>query len=129
MKSLSIVFAFILLTSFTPEDTCKVTLIRSGIYSGSAGPVKIFMDDKLICEIRNNSYSVHDIPTGVHRFSAQFYGKKSKENTEESALEIDLSSGKNYYLQLSLTKRLNVSEVTENSWKGIKDELKEDDCH
>lgn len=138
MKSMGVVLVFILLTSFSPkeDDTCKVILSRHSIYSGTAGPIKVFMDGKILCEISNNSFSTHSLPVGKHKFSAQWNGKESKEGAEDRSLDVEFVNDRTYYLNLvkmnkGLLTYINVEEVTESSFNRTKEmkKLKEEDCH
>ena len=104
-----------------------VFLMRSTGYSSSAGTFSVFMDDILVCRLMNICYSVHLISPGVHWFSVQFSGKKSKNTAEK--LEINIEAGKKYFIQLTLeagafTGNVYCQEITENSAKQLFKKLK-----
>lgn len=134
MKSIAFVLLCLTFASFTSDETVNVYLVRKGVNSGTAGPIKIFADGKIICELKNNSYSVHQLPVGTHKFSAQWGGKSAKEGANERAIELQFEPGKEYYLQVvrensGLVAYANVLEMTASSWQKMKPDLKLDDCH
>ena len=104
-----------------------VFLMRSTGYTGSAVALNIFIDDILVCRLMNNYYSTHLIAPGVHRFSVQFAGKKSKNNAEK--LEANIEAGKKYFIQLTFesgafVNNIYCQEITENSAKQAFKKLK-----
>ncbi len=131
---IAIVLSIASLQAFA-QETAKVFIARKKIYTGTGGPLKVFVDDNLVCRINNNKYSVHDIPAGTHRFSVQYYSKESKDGKFQDfgAIEINVEAGKEYYIKSSLqTKKMLthviLEEITANSWGKVKDGLDQDDC-
>ncbi|HMG94370.1 MAG TPA: hypothetical protein VK589_30125 [Chryseolinea sp.] len=128
---------FILISSISfAQETATITLSRKGLWSGTAGATKIFMDGNIICELSNNSFSIHSIPTGKHVFTARWYSKKAKEkdNGDEFAVEIEIKPSEQYYLQVvkqdkGLSSYVAVQEITSNTWNKIKEGLDKGDCH
>lgn len=134
MKNLLFIIFIALSSSAMAQETGTIILARKGLWTGTAGPTKIFMDGTIICELSNNSFSKHVVPIGVHKFNAQWYSKKSKDKTEEMAVEIEVKAGQEYYLQTikqdkGLTSYIHMQEITANTWKKTKEDLDEDDCH
>lgn len=130
---LTIVLAFTISLSFA-QETATVYIARKGLWTGTAGAVKIFNDGKIICELKNNSFSVHQVPTGSRSFHAQWYGKSSADPAKKNETEVELEAGKEYYFQLVKQEQgvwsyIHVQEVTASTWKKLKEKLKEDDCH
>src|SRR5690348_4737605 len=62
--------------------TGTVYFLRSTGWNMSAGPFPAFIDGELACKLNNKRYSIHQLPEGMHEFSVQFMGKKSKEKIE-----------------------------------------------
>ena len=109
--------------------TGKVYCMRSTGFQGFATAFTFFIDDSIVCKLNNERYSIHEVTPGIHKFSSQFGGKKSKEKAER--IEIDVEAGKTYYIELIfqpgvLINNLYCQEVTENSAKGILAHLKQD---
>lgn len=134
-KTIIAVIIMIALTSFrTEEENGTVFIARKKLYTGYMGPIKVFMDDKLICQINNNAYSVHKVPSGKHKFSVQWSGKESKgESASRGAIDVEVTTGKESYLRADredsgLTSFLTLEEVTSNTWQKVKKGLKQDDC-
>jgi len=132
--SIVAIVLILIFSSFRNEDTGKIYFIRKGMYTGVNGAVKLFIDGKILCELSNNSFSVHAVPVGVHKFNAQWMGKKTKEPSDDNSIEVEIKPNLDYYLQLGTENRGLVTyailnEITSNTWKKIKDDLKEDDCH
>lgn len=122
------------ITTFA-QETAKVFIARKKIYTGTGGPLKVFIDDNLVCRINNNKYSVHDVAPGKHRFTVQYYSKQSKDGKAQDfgSVEITVEPGKQYYIKTNLqTKGLItyavLEEVTANSWEKVKDGIEQDDC-
>lgn len=102
------------------KENGTVFLIRSTGFTGSAVPFNVFIDDILVCRLMNNYYSAHMIAPGVHKFSVQFTGKKSKNNAEK--LEVIIEAEKKYFIQLTFqsgafANNVYCQEITENSAK------------
>ncbi|MGL6121659.1 MAG: hypothetical protein ACRC1W_01220 [Shewanella sp.] len=131
MKKILFILFMAVSTLSMAQETATVFFARKGLWTGTAGRVKIFMDDKIVCELSNDSYSVHVVPVGLHAFHAQWYSKSSKKKSiEENVTVIELKSGHEYYLQSVKQKYdLIMQEITANTWKKTKEGLKEDDCH
>ena len=107
----------------------KVYFMRSTGFTGSAQGFTVFIDDVVVCKLNNKRYSVHEVAPGLHHFSVQFAGKKSKEKAER--IEINIEPDKSYYIQLIfqpgfVKNNLYCQEVTENSAKPILITLSED---
>lgn len=133
MKNL-ILITFLLVTTISfAQETATVFIARKKIYTGYYGPIKVFMDGKLICRINNNQYSIHNVPTGQHKFSVQWEGKNAKEGASEEGIDVDVEAGKEYYIKTNREDRgiksiLILQEVTANTWKKVKEGLDPDDC-
>lgn len=132
----TILFVLIALcvSGFKEEGTGKIYFIRKALFTGVNGDVNLFIDGKITCEISNNAYSVHSIPQGVHKFNAQWMGKKSKDGSVENIIEIEVKANGEYFLQLGTENKglktyAVLSEITTNTWNKIKTDLVEDDCH
>jgi hypothetical protein len=114
------------------QEASTVHIARNKIYSGAMGQLKIFIDEKLSCEINNNSYSTHNLSPGKHTFSVQWGGKEEKENaSEKRTLEIECVAGKTYYLKIIKEQKnmilwLYIEEISQASWQRFEKSLKPD---
>ncbi|RYD72907.1 MAG: hypothetical protein EOP53_21065, partial [Sphingobacteriales bacterium] len=95
MKAALFVFAFIFfgLPGYTQVDTssfAKVVFIRD-LFNSNLKNYKLLVDRKFLCSIEERRYTIHLLQPGVHSFSAQIGGKKSKEKAEQ--LEIEMTAG------------------------------------
>lgn len=133
MKPLVIVFLSISLSSYA-QDKATIFFIR---HTGSSpSKFKVFIDNNVVCKLKQRHYSVHEVPPGKHTFMAQFAGTSPKEGAKHEAVSIDCEAGKTYYLNLVLRekyrwqyKNLFCEEVTENTWKKLYAAIpKQDDC-
>lgn len=107
----------------------KVYFMRKTGFSGSAVAFTVFIDDNVVCKLNNKKFSIHEVAPGMHNFSVQFAGKESKSKAER--IEIDIESGKTYYVQLIIksglaSNNLFCQEVTKNSANTILPTLEED---
>ena len=101
-------------------ENATVFIMRSSGYTGSAVPYSVFVDDILVCRLMNQYYSAHLIAPGVHKFSVQFSGKKSKGAGQK--LSLNLEAGKKYFIKLvveqgAFSSKIYCEEITENSAK------------
>ncbi|SHL90746.1 hypothetical protein [Mucilaginibacter sp. OK098] len=75
--------AFMLAASlnvFSQDKTGQVYLIRSTGYTGSAINYRLYIDDQLVCKLKNKSFSVHDIGIGQHTVSVASGGISNGKN-------------------------------------------------
>jgi hypothetical protein len=135
MKKQILLITFLSIATLSiAQETAKVSIARKKLYTGYGGPIKVFMDEKLICRINNNAFSVHDVPPGKHKFSVQWDGKKSKEKASEKSIEIEMEAGKEYYIKAEREDAylkqsfLLLQEITAGTWKNVKEDLEQDDC-
>ena len=81
---------------------------------------KTFIDEELVCRLKSNNYSIHEVSPGKHIFSVQISGTKYKESPHR--VEMITEPGKSYYFLILLegsgiTNDLNCLEITENAAK------------
>jgi hypothetical protein len=115
------------------QSPARVYLIRKSQSSGIFESYKVFMDGTLMCRLNNFRYSVHEVEPGVHLFSVQNSGEKSKKKAESKAISINIESGHTYYVSFQSARsgmfEFYPLEITENSAKVVMTSLKEDiDC-
>ncbi|WP_016989366.1 DUF2846 domain-containing protein [Flavobacterium sp. ACAM 123] len=98
---------------FTQESrnatTGKIYFLRSTGFALYNAPYKVFIDDILVCKVKNNKYSIYDVQEGTYECSVQFYGKKSKEGTKK--FKFTVLPGNIVYIQLSIKVGFAVADV------------------
>ena len=100
------------------KETGKIYLMRSTGFALYNAPFKIFIDGELVCKLKNNKFSIHDLSEGFHECAVQFNGTKLKEKTEK--FKVTIIKGKLTYVQVSIKVGFAISkvyceEVTENT--------------
>jgi hypothetical protein len=127
MKTIKLlaVFAILLTTSFnvfSQTKTGQVYLIRLTGYAGSAVNYRFYIDDQLICKLKNKSFSIHDLPVGDHTVSVVSGGLSN--GKKSTPLKITVAEGKVNYVSVVSTEagyvnKINVQEITQNSAEPI----------
>jgi hypothetical protein len=113
--------AFMLTTSFnvfSQEKTGQVYLIRVTGYTGSAVNYRFYIDDKLVCKLKNKSFSIHDLAVGDHTVSVVSGGLSNGKKSEP--LKITVAGDKVNYISVFSTQagyvnKITCQEVTKNS--------------
>jgi hypothetical protein len=98
--------------------TGKIYFLRSTGFALYNAPYKVFIDNQLVCKVKNNKYSIYDLKEGTYECSVQFHGTKSKEGTKK--FKFTVSPGKIVYMQLSIkvgfvAADVFCEEITENT--------------
>ncbi|QEM12236.1 DUF2846 domain-containing protein [Mucilaginibacter rubeus] len=103
---------------FSQTKTGQVYLIRVTGYAGSAVNYRFYVDDKLVCKMKNKTFSIHDIAPGQHTVSVVSGGLS---NGKKSApLTITVEEGKVNYVSVVSTEagyvnKITCQEITQNS--------------
>jgi hypothetical protein len=91
----------------------KICFIRSTGYVASAVNFRVYIDDTLVCKLKNKSYSVHTVSPGKHTVAASNTGfgggKKS------SPFTVVVVEGKVTYVNVVWADSVTAEEVTENT--------------
>jgi|NOAtaT_7_FD_contig_41_5820784_length_1423_multi_2_in_0_out_0_1 hypothetical protein len=130
MKHTLLALALVALaTGAMAQEKAKIYFIRSTGYNWG-GAYKAFIDEKLVCNIQNKRYSIHEVEPGEHRVSVQFSGKQHKGNDEPIVITVE--AGKKYYVEMAIKRKFATSdlycqEVTESTAKNLMKECKEDE--
>lgn len=74
----------------------KTYFIRSLNYVGSAVPFKLYVDDVLVCKLKNNKFSIHSLTPGKHIFSVQNTGLSN--HKKSTPLKVNIEANKPTYL-------------------------------
>ena len=126
-------FASLASAQETPNvATGKIYFLRSTGFSGSGSAFKMFLDDKVVCKLNNNKYSIHEVAVGKHNCFVKGGRMKSKESAEK--FEVQVEAGKITYVQLIyeigvLNYYLYFEEVTEEiALKNIEKMSEDTEC-
>ncbi|MBB2147507.1 DUF2846 domain-containing protein [Pedobacter gandavensis] len=111
------VIAVCLFTAFKSQETGKVYFIRSTNYVGTLVNNKVYIDDKLVCHLKNNHYSVHTIEAGEHTVSVSNTGLGS--HAKSRPVKINVVANKNNYLMVVNGKQLSLQELVESSAQDL----------
>jgi hypothetical protein len=106
MKSIKplILLAFILILSFnvfSQDKTGQVYLIRATGYTGSAVNYRMYIDDQLVCKLKNKSFSIHNISVGEHTVTVASGGISN--GKKSTPLKITVTEGKTNYVSIAST--------------------------
>lgn len=133
MKTLKLLLLLtVLLTSsfaaHSQTKTGKVYLIRLTGYAGSAVNYHFYVDGKLVCKLKNKSYSVHDLSVGDHTVNITTGGIPTAKKS--APLKITVVEGKTNYVNVvsresGYANRINCQEITQNSAEPLLAKAKE----
>ncbi len=102
-----------LFSAFKSQDNGQVYFMRSTGIEGTIIPYKVYIDDTLVCHLKNKHYSVHSIAPGDHTVSIQNTGLGSHKKSR--AFKIKVIAGKSNYLAVRNQSGLGLEELVENS--------------
>lgn len=123
MKSIKF-FSFVALmlalsfSAFSQDKTGQVYMIRATGYTGSAVNYRLYIDDQLVCKLKNKSFSVHDISAGEHTISVSSGGISN--GKKSTPLKFTVEQGKVNYISIVSTQagyvnKITCQEITKNS--------------
>lgn len=103
---------------FSQNKTGQVYLIRSTGYTGSAVNYKLYIDNQLVCKLKNKSFSIQDISAGEHTVSVSSGGISN--GKQSSPLKITVAEGIANYITVVSTQsgyvnKITCQEITKNS--------------
>jgi hypothetical protein len=131
-------FAFLIfmlagsLNVFSQAKTGQVYLIRVTGYTGSAVNYRFYIDDQLVCKLKNKLFSIHDIEAGTHTISVVSGGLSNGKKSEP--LKITVVEGKINYVSVVSTQsgyvnKITCQEITQNSAEPLLAKAKQNkDC-
>ncbi|NRF37464.1 DUF2846 domain-containing protein [Pedobacter foliorum] len=111
--SLLLIAVSCIFSSFKPEETGQVYFLRSTNKVGSLLAYKVYIDDELVCHLKNNRYSLHNVPAGEHTVSIQGTGLGS--HAKSRPLKITVLPDKSNYLVVINGTELYMQEAVESS--------------
>lgn len=95
------------------KKTGKIYCIRVTNMVGTLVNYGFYIDGKMVCKLKNNHYSIHDVPAGEHQVLIQDRGygtgKKSK------PLTVTVEEGKSYYMSVGSGKSAYLQEIMPSS--------------
>jgi len=133
MKKFKLFLSLFLLTVssniFAQSKTGQVYLIRSTGFEGSAVNHSFYLDDVLICKLKNQSYSIQDVPVGDHKISVVSGGLSN--GKKSTPIVITVVEGKPNFVEVVSTKKEEYSnqitavEILKNSADPILSKAKQ----
>ncbi|WP_316792147.1 DUF2846 domain-containing protein [Pedobacter frigoris] len=102
-----------LFTAFKRQETGQVYFIRSTNSVGSLVAYKVYIDDKLVCNLKNKRYSLHNIAAGEHTVAISNTGLSSHKKSR--ALKINVAADKSNYLVVINGSEVYLQESVESS--------------
>ncbi|WP_175632406.1 hypothetical protein [Pedobacter ghigonis] len=118
MKTLKILiqsfFLFALSLPVLAQDKPnQVYVIRRTGEMGSAVNFRIFIDDVLVCKMKNKHYSIHDLKPGDHTIYVTAGGLPDER--KPVPIKFTVTEGKANYFLINNGNELIASEVTQSS--------------
>lgn len=102
-----------LFSAFKRQETGQVYFIRSTNSVGSMVPYKVYIDDQLVCNLKNKRYSMHNIAAGEHTVAIANTGLSK--HTKSRPLKINVVADKSNYLVVINASDVYLQEVVESS--------------
>lgn len=101
------------LKSIAQDQSEKAYIIRRTGVNGSAVNFKIYIDDILVCKVKNKHYTIQDIKPGEHKIHVMSGGLPY--NRKPLPVKFTVSAGKSNYFVINNGNELICTEVTEAS--------------
>jgi hypothetical protein len=121
MKNIFALFAFILILFFSSvlkaQETGQIYFMRSTNNVGSLLAYRVYIDDKEVCHLKNQRYSVHNVALGEHTVSIKAGGLGG--NDISRPMKITVEAGKSNYIVVVNGKDIYVVESVESSAKEL----------
>ena len=100
--------------AFAQSGSGQICFIRPGAYTGAAVNYRVFIDDSLVCKLKNNRYSMHTVPSGEHTVSGQNTGLTLDKGS--TPFKVKVEDGKVVYVSVAnVSNRVLCQEITQNS--------------
>lgn len=114
---LSLAVVLLVSSAFKPQETGQIYFMRSTNNVGALIAYKVYIDDQVVCHLKNQRYSVHNIAAGEHTVSIQGGGLGS--NKISRPMKITVEAGKSNYMVAINGKDLYMQEVVETSAQDL----------
>lgn len=111
----TLVLLFVLLAQagFSQEQTGQICFIRATGYVASAVNFRVFIDDSLVCKLKNKRYTLHTVTAGEHTVAAQNTGLSV--DKKSTPFKVNVTAGKITYINVIWANKVSCQEITENS--------------
>lgn len=114
MKNTLLIGLILISAQAFSQSTGQICFIRPGAYTGAMINYRAFIDDSLVCKLKNNRHSIHTVSAGVHTVAGQVKGLSLDKGTQP--LTVKVEPGKTTYISIvGVSNRAMCQEITENS--------------
>lgn len=117
MKKILAIFSLVLTLSvifaFKPQENGQIYFMRSTNNAGSLLAYRVYIDDQVVCHLKNQRYSAHNVAPGEHTVSIKAGGLGG--NDISIPMKIKVEAGKSNYMVVINGKELYMQEVVESS--------------
>lgn len=100
-------------SSFAQTKTGQICFIRSTGLTGSLVNDKVFIDNKLVCKLKNKQYSMHTVAIGDHTVAVDATGVSLQKRSAPFTVHVEAE--KITYIDLVLANQVSVVEITKGS--------------
>jgi len=95
------------------DSTGKIYVIRRTGMNGSAVNYRIYVDDELICKMKNKAYSIHELKAGEHTISVRPGG--IPDNRSIVPVKFTVAESKVSYFIINSGNELSCLEIPQSS--------------
>ncbi|WP_316818318.1 DUF2846 domain-containing protein [Pedobacter nyackensis] len=99
--------------AFKSQETGQIYFMRSTNNVGSLLAYRVYIDDQVVCHLKNQRYSVHNVTPGEHTVSIKEGGLGSKGVSRP--MKIKVEAGKSNYMVVINGKDIYMQESVESS--------------
>jgi hypothetical protein len=123
MKNICIAAMIVFFTSSLLAQDGKICFIRQTGYVSSAVNFKVYINDTLVCKLKNKTFSIHSVAAGEHTVSASNTG--ISDQRKSPPFKVTVTAGKITYVDVVWANKVTTQELTESSGKQKTTQLRE----
>lgn len=110
---LSLTLVLSVFFAFRPQENGQIYFMRSTNSIGSMLAYRVYIDGQVVCHLKNQRYSVHNVAPGVHTVAIKAGGLGGKETS--IPMKIKVEAGKNNYMVVVNGNDVYLQEAVESS--------------
>jgi len=104
---------FVAQSASAQEKTGRLYLIRSTGEVSMAVNFQVFLNDSMVCKLKNRTYSTHSMPPGKYTVYAKNMGLAI--DKKSTPIEIEIKEGNSTYVDIVWSGKTYCQEITPNS--------------